>query len=179
MDFEFSPAVEELQSRLQVFMDRYVLPANVEWHRTVQGGSYSLGLVDRLKDRAQAEGFWNLFLPGLREDEPGTQLSNLEYAPLAEIMGRVPWSSEAFNCGAPDTGNMELLHLAATLEQREHWLMPLLHGEIRSCIEITEPDTASSDPTNLRTTIRRQGDEYVVNGASGSRLGRSTRTRGS
>jgi len=121
-------------------------------------------LLDRLKDRAKAEGLWNLFLPGLRDDELGTRLSNLEYAPLAEMMGRVPWCSEVFNCSAPDTGNMELLHLFATEHQREHWLTPLLEGQIRSCIGITEPDTASSDPTNLQTSIRREGTHYIING---------------
>ncbi len=164
MDFAHTPKMLEIQSHLQVFMDRYVLPANVEWHREVEAGRYPLALVNRLKDRAQGEGLWNLFLPGLREDEPGRCLSNVEYAPLAEIMGRVPWASEVFNCSAPDTGNMELLHLFATPEQRQRWLNPLLAGEIRSCIGITEPDTASSDPTNLQTTIKRDGDHYVING---------------
>jgi acyl-CoA dehydrogenase len=164
MDFEFSPRVQELQSRLQVFMDRYILPANIEWHRQVEAGHYPMALIDGLKERAKAEGLWNLFLPALRDDEPGTRLTNLEYAPLAEIMGRIPWASEVFNCNAPDTGNMEILHLFATPEQRERWLVPLLNGETRSCVGITEPDTASSDPTNLQTTIRRQGDEYVING---------------
>jgi acyl-CoA dehydrogenase len=107
---------------------------------------------------------WNLFLPALRDDEPGTRLSNLAYAPLAEIMGRVPWSAEVFNCSAPDTGNMELLHLCATPAQRERWLVPLLNGTVRSCVAITEPGVASSDPTNLRTTIRRDGDDYVIDG---------------
>lgn len=164
MDFAHTPKMLELQSHLQVFMDRYVIPANVEWHREVEAGRYPLALIDRLKERAKAEGLWNLFLPGLREDEPGKRLSNVEYAPLAEIMGRVPWASEVFNCSAPDTGNMELLHLFATPEQRERWLNPLLEGEIRSCIGITEPDAASSDPTNLQTTIKREGDQYVING---------------
>lgn len=164
MDFAHTPKMLEMQSHLQVFMDRYVLPANVEWHREVEAGRYPLHLLDRLKDRAKGEGLWNLFLPGLREEEPGRCLTNTEYAPLAEIMGRVPWASEVFNCSAPDTGNMELLHLFATPEQRERWLMPLLEGEIRSCVGITEPDTASSDPTNLQTTIIRDGDHYVING---------------
>lgn len=164
MDFAHTPRMQEMQSHLQVFMDRFVLPANVEWHREVEAGRYPLALIDRLKDRAKAEGLWNLFLPGLREDEPGKRLSNLEYAPLAEMMGRIPWCSEVFNCSAPDTGNMELLHLFATDGQRRQWLEPLLEGQIRSCIGITEPDTASSDPTNLQTTIRRDGSHYVING---------------
>ena len=165
MDFAHTPRMQELQSHLQVFMDRYILPANVEWHREAARGRFPLALIERLKERAKGEGLWNLFLPALREDEPGKRLSNLEYAPLAEIMGRVPWSSEVFNCSAPDTGNMELLHLFATDEQRRKWLNPLLEGEIRSCIGITEPDTASSDPTNLQTTIRRDGAHYVINGS--------------
>lgn len=164
MDFAHTPKMLEMQSHLQVFMDRYVVPANVEWHREVEAGRYPLPLVNRLKERAQGEGLWNLFLPGLRDDEPGRRLSNVEYAPLAEIMGRVPWASEVFNCSAPDTGNMELLHLFATPDQRRRWLDPLLAGEIRSCIGITEPDTASSDPTNLQTTIKRDGGDYVING---------------
>ena len=105
-----------------------------------------------------------MFLPHLRDDEPGTRLSNLEYAPLAEIMGRVSWASEAFNCNAPDTGNMELLHMFATPAQRAQWLVPLLDGEIRSAFAMTEPDVASSDATNITTSIRRDGDHYVING---------------
>jgi acyl-CoA dehydrogenase len=120
--------------------------------------------VSDLKAKARAQGLWNLFLPGLKDDEPGTRLSNMEYAPLAEIMGRVMWASEVFNCSAPDTGNMELLHLFATPEQRERWLKPLLDGQIRSCFAMTEPDVASSDATNIATSIRRDGDHYVING---------------
>jgi acyl-CoA dehydrogenase len=121
-------------------------------------------VIEPLKRLAREAGLWNLFLPGLRPDEPGVRLSNLEYAPLAEIMGRVPWASEVFNCSAPDTGNMELLHLFATPEQRERWLSPLLEGRIRSCFAMTEPDSASSDATNIRTSISRDGDHYVING---------------
>src|ERR1700674_3976219 len=164
MEFALTPRMLEMQSHLQVFIDRHILPANVEWHREVEVGRYPMPLLDRLKDRAKAEGLWNLFLPGLREDEPGTRLSNLEYAPLAEIMGRIPWAAEVFNCNAPDTGNIELLHLFATQEQSDLWLKPLLEGDIRSCFAMTEPDVASSDATNIRTTIRRQGDQYVING---------------
>jgi acyl-CoA dehydrogenase len=141
-----------------------VLPANEDWLRTAESGSYPLALVERLKRQARDEALWNLFLPGLKDDEPGTRLCNLDYAPLAEIMGRVPWSPEVFNCNAPDTGNIELLHLFATAEQRQRWLKPLLEGEIRSCFAMTEPDVASSDPTNIRTSIRRDGDHYVING---------------
>ena len=164
MDFAYSPRVEELRAKLKAFMDQRVLPANKRWHRDVESGIYPPPVVEELKEQAKSEGLWNLFLPGLREDEPGTRLKNLEYAPLAEIMGRVPWASEIFNCNAPDTGNMELLHLFATQEQREQWLDPLLNGEIRSCFAMTEPDVASSDATNISTSIRREGDEYVING---------------
>lgn len=164
MNFECSDKVQALRERLRAFMDDHVLPANDAWHEAAERGEYPLAVVEPLKALARRHGLWNLFLPGLREDEPGTRLTNLEYAPLAEIMGRVPWASEVFNCSAPDTGNMELLHLFATPEQRERWLVPLLEGEIRSCFSMTEPDVASSDPTNLETSIRREGDEYVVNG---------------
>jgi acyl-CoA dehydrogenase len=164
MDFAYSPKVEELRTRLRAFMDAHVLPAEPQWNAEVAAGRFPLALVDRLKVEAKREGLWNLFLPGLHDDEPGTRLTNLEYAPLAEMMGAVPWSSEVFNCSAPDTGNMEILHLFATPEQRERWLLPLLRGEIRSCIGITEPAVASSDPTNLETTIRRDGDAVVVDG---------------
>ncbi|GGF15302.1 acyl-CoA dehydrogenase [Aliidongia dinghuensis] len=164
MEFGYSDKVEALRTRLNAFMEAHVLPANIAWHREAQEGRYPLGLIDRLKAKAYGEGLWNLFLPMLREDEPGTPLTNLEYAPLAEIMGRIPWSAEVFNCNAPDTGNMEILHMFGTPAQKAQWLAPLLDGSIRSCVGITEPDTASSDPTNLQTTILRDGDHYVVNG---------------
>lgn len=164
MDFAYSDKVEGLRARLTDFMQAHVLPANIAWHRAVEAGRYPLEVIEPLKAKAYAEGLWNLFLPQLREDEPGTRLTNLEYAPLAEIMGRIPWSSEVFNCNAPDTGNMEILHMFATPEQRRDWLQPLLEGSIRSCVGITEPDSASSDPTNLQTTILRDGDHFVING---------------
>jgi acyl-CoA dehydrogenase len=164
MDFSYSPKVEALRAQLSAFMEQHVLPENTRWHRLAESGVYPLDVVEPLKEKAKAEGLWNLFLPGLRPDEPGTRLSNLEYAPLAEIMGRVPWSAEVFNCNAPDTGNMEILHLFATPEQRTRWLDPLLAGDIRSVVSITEPDVASSDPTNLETTIVRDGDMFVING---------------
>jgi acyl-CoA dehydrogenase len=164
MDFSYSQKVLDLQTKLRDFMDGLILPNNERWHREVAEGTYPLDLIDDLKAEAKKAGLWNLFLPGLRDDEPGTRLTNIEYAPLAEIMGRVPWSSEIFNCSAPDTGNIEILHMFATPQQREQWLNPLLEGEIRSVISITEPDVASSDPTNLRTSIRRDGDDYVING---------------
>lgn len=164
MDFAYTPKVEELRRRVQDFMDDYVLPANPQWIRDVEHGIYPPPIVEDLKAKAKAEGLWNLFLPSLKDDEPGTRLTNLEYAPLAEIMGRVFWASEVFNCNAPDTGNMELLHMFASPQQRERWLVPLLNGEIRSCFSMTEPDVASSDATNIQTTILRDGDDYVVNG---------------
>jgi acyl-CoA dehydrogenase len=164
MDFAYSDTVRELQERTRNFMQGHVLPVNKDYLRTAESGRYPLALVDDLKAKAEAEGLWNLFLPGLRPDEPGTRLSNVEYAPLAEIIGRLPWASEVFNCSAPDTGNMELLHMFATPEQAERWLTPLLRGEIRSCFAMTEPDVASADATNIRTSIRREGDEYVING---------------
>ena len=164
MDFEYSPKVQELQARLEAFMAAEVLPQNLNWFHATERGEYPMALLDKLKEKARGQGLWNLFLPGLKEGEPGTRLTNLEYAPLAEIMGRLPWSSEVFNCNAPDTGNMEMLHLFATPEQRQRWLNPLMDGSMRSVISITEPDTASSDPTNLQTTIRREGNEYVING---------------
>jgi acyl-CoA dehydrogenase len=164
MDFEYDARTLEMKGRLAAFMHAFIHPHDREWHETTGRGEYPLALVERLKEKAKAEGLWNLFLPGLRDDEPGTRLSNLEYAPLAELMGRVPWSSEIFNCSAPDTGNMEILHLFATPGQRRDYLMPLMEGSVRSGVSITEPDVASSDPTNLRTTIRRDGDHYVING---------------
>jgi acyl-CoA dehydrogenase len=164
MDFAFSPRVQDLQAQVQRFMDDLVLPSNRDWQRYADAGYYPSDVVEPLKAQARAAGLWNLFLPDLREDEPGTRLSNLEYAPLAEIMGRVPWASEVFNCSAPDTGNIELLHLAATPEQARQWMAPLLEGTIRSCFAMSEPDVASSDATNICTRIQRDGDDYVING---------------
>jgi acyl-CoA dehydrogenase len=164
MDFSHSDKVERLRVQVHDFLRDRILPANREWMEIARQHRFPIEIVEPLKDEAREQGLWNLFLPSLRDDEPGTRLSNCEYAPLAEIMGRVPWASEVFNCSAPDTGNMEILHLSATPEQRREWLLPLLSGEIRSCIGITEPDVASSDPTNLQTTIRRDGGDYLVNG---------------
>jgi acyl-CoA dehydrogenase len=164
MDFSHTPKVEALRAELRDFMAAYVLLRIGDWHAEVQGGQYPVSFMADLKQRARAAGLWNLFLPGLRDDEPGTRLTNLEYAPLAEIMGRVPWAAEVFNCNAPDTGNMELLHLFGTPAQRHEWLVPLLNGEIRSAFAMTEPDVASSDATNIQTAIGRDGDHYVLNG---------------
>jgi acyl-CoA dehydrogenase len=164
MDFEYSAKTREMMGRVEAFMERHILPANQEFHEAASRGEYPLALIDRLKARAFEEGLWNIFLPDLEEHEPGTRLSNLEYAPLAEIMGRVPWCSEVFNCSAPDTGNMEILKKFGTPEQKKRWLEPLMLGEIRSVVGLTEPDVSSSDLTNLSTTIRRDGDHYVING---------------
>jgi acyl-CoA dehydrogenase len=164
MDFRFSEDSQQMQRSVRTFMDRHVVPANRAWLRLADSGRYPSEVVEPLKTLAREAGMWNLFLPALRDDEPGTRLSNLDYAPLAEIMGRIPWAAEVFNCNAPDTGNMELLHLFATPEQQERWLKPLLAGEIRSCFAMSEPDVASSDATNIQTTILREGDHYVING---------------
>jgi len=164
MDFSYSEKTEQLRAQLQHFMEAYVVPRIGQWNEEVHKGLFPVSFIDDLKSLAKAEGLWNLFLPHLRDDEPGTRLTNLEYAPLAEIMGRIPWCSEVFNCSAPDTGNMEVLHMFATEAQREEWLVPLLNGEIRSAFAMTEPDVASSDATNIQTNIHRDGDEYVING---------------
>ena len=164
MDFALSPLALALRDRLLAFMDRYLLPYNAAWHAAVAAGDYPPPFVEDLKALAREEGLWNLFLPTLRDDEPGTRLSNLDYAPLAEAMGRLPWAAEVFNCQAPDTGNIELLHRFATPAQRTRWLVPLLHGQMRSAFAMSEPDVASSDPTNLQTTVQREGDALVLHG---------------
>ena len=164
MDFSCTDKVEQLRFRISQFLDQYIVPAMPEWAARTAGGEAHPAFMEDLKTLARDEGLWNLFLPSLRADEPGQALTNLEYAPLAEIMGRVSWASEIFNCSAPDTGNMEILHLFATAQQRERWLEPLLAGTIRSCFAMTEPDVASSDASNIQTSIRRVGDAYVING---------------
>ena len=164
MDFSYTDKTNQLRTRVDNFMQDHIIPRIGQWRDEVQAGQYPVSFMEDLKALARSEGLWNLFLPGLGDDEPGTRLTNLEYAPLAEIMGRVPWSSEVFNCNAPDTGNMEVLHMFATEQQREDWLEPLLNGEIRSAFAMTEPDVASSDATNIQTSIARDGDEYVING---------------
>ncbi|QBR03008.1 acyl-CoA dehydrogenase family protein [Paraburkholderia pallida] len=164
MNFAYSPKVEDLIRRVRSFMDEHIVPRQRQWLEEVHAGHYPVSFMEDLKAIAKAEGLWNLFLPHLKDDEPGTRLTNLEYAPLAEIMGRVSWASEVFNCNAPDTGNMELLHMFATPAQREQWLEPLMEGKIRSAFAMTEPDVPSSDATNITTSIRRDGDDYVING---------------
>ncbi|WP_340108865.1 acyl-CoA dehydrogenase family protein [Pikeienuella sp. HZG-20] len=164
MDFDYSPRTLDMLERLRSFMDAHVYPRIHAYDQEIAAGRFPVSFMEDLKALAREEGLWNLFLPALRDDEPGTRLTNLEYAPLAEVMGRVSWASEVFNCSAPDTGNMELLHMFATPHQRESWLAPLMRGEIRSAFAMTEPDVASSDATNITTSIRRDGDSYVING---------------
>jgi acyl-CoA dehydrogenase len=164
MNFAYSPKVQDLLRRVRGFMDEHIVPRHRQWLEEVHAGHYPVSFMEDLKAIAKAEGLWNLFLPHLKDDEPGTRLTNLEYAPLAELMGRISWASEVFNCNAPDTGNMELLHMFATPAQREQWLVPLLEGKIRSAFAMTEPDVPSSDATNITTSIRRDGDDYVIDG---------------
>ena len=164
MDFTPTPLARELLPVLQRFMDDLVLPSLADWHRWADVGAYPLDVLEPLKARARDAGLWNLCLPQLQPGEPGTRMANLDYAPLAECMGRVPWAAEVFNCSAPDSGNMALLQHFATPAQRERWLLPLLHGEIRSCFAMSEPDVGSADPTQLATRIERRGDELAIHG---------------
>ena len=163
MDFEYSPKVKALQQRLTAFMDAHVYPNEGRFQEEVDAGDrwQPTRVVEELKEKAKAAGLWNLFLP---ESERGAGLTNTEYAPLCEIMGRVHWAPEVFNCSAPDTGNMEVLERYGTPEQKKRWLEPLLAGMIRSGFAMTEPAVASSDATNIQASIRRDGDEYVING---------------
>lgn len=164
MEFEYSTRTKKYLGLLEDFMQTHVLPVNQRFHELAAKGIYPLEVVEPLKAKAFEAGLWNLFMPELEDDDPGTRMTNLEYAPMAEIMGRVPWSSEVFNCSAPDTGNMEILKRFGTPDQKRQWLDPLMTGEIRSVVGLTEPDTASSDLTNLQTTILPDGDHYVVTG---------------
>jgi acyl-CoA dehydrogenase len=165
MDFELSAESRALRDQVQGFFDRHILPRNREWHEWVAThGAAEPPFLAELKARARKAGLWNLALPKLADDEPGQRCSNLAFAPLAESMGRVPWGSEVFNCHAPDVPNMEVLQMFATHAQKEEWLRPLLDGTIRSAFAMTEPDVASSDASNIATTIRREGDEYVIDG---------------
>jgi acyl-CoA dehydrogenase len=163
MAFEPTPRVVELKQRLSAFMDEHIYPNEARHLEEAErlGPWAVLPVIEELKPLARAAGLWNLFLP---ESEHGPGLSNLEYAPLCEIMGRSLLAPEVFNCSAPDTGNMEVLARYGTPEQQERWLKPLLAGEIRSCFAMTEPKVASSDATNIESSIRREGDEYVING---------------
>ncbi|MBV8817874.1 MAG: acyl-CoA dehydrogenase family protein [Acidobacteriaceae bacterium] len=163
MQFEYSDKVKDLQQRLTAFMDEFIYPNEQRHHDEVaQGDRWKLsGVIEELKPKARAAGLWNLFLPG---SELGAGLTNLEYAPLCEIMGRSPIGPEVFNCSAPDTGNMEVLERYGTPEQKQQWLQPLLDAKIRSCFCMTEPNVASSDATNIQASIVRDGNDYVVNG---------------
>ncbi|MGI9134550.1 MAG: acyl-CoA dehydrogenase family protein, partial [Rhodoferax sp.] len=173
MDFDYSPKTKELQARLQQFREDHVYPAEGAYHaeiaaNTAVGKRWTpLQTIENLKPKAQAAGLWNLFLPvdsAQASGYEGAGLTNQEYAPLAEIMGRVMWSSEVFNCSAPDTGNMETIARYGSEENKARWLRPLLDGEIRSAFAMTEPQVASSDATNIETRIERRGDNYVING---------------
>jgi len=162
MDFASSDKVKDLQRRLQGFMDEHVYPNEQRFYDEIERKRWSpTRLIEELKPKARTAGLWNLFLPD-REYGPG--LTNLEYAPLCEMIGRSMMAPEVFNCSAPDTGNMEVLARYGTEEQKERWLKPLLAGEIRSCYAMTEPAVASSDATNIEASIVRRGDEYVING---------------
>ena len=162
MNFEFSDKVKDLGRRLQAFLDEHIYPNEQRFHDEIEQNRWlPTRVVEELKSKARAAGLWNLFLP---ESEHGAGLTNLEYAPLCEIMGRSHMAPEVFNCSAPDTGNMEVLARYGTVEQKKQWLAPLLAGEIRSCFAMTEPAVASSDATNIEARIVRDGDHYVVHG---------------
>ncbi|MGI9574615.1 acyl-CoA dehydrogenase family protein [Alloalcanivorax xenomutans] len=161
MDFAYPEKTQPLIARLNAFMDEHIYPNEARYDEELAAGNYWPEVIEELKPKARAAGLWNLFLP---ESEYGAGLTNLEYAPLCEIMGRVMWAPEVFNCSAPDTGNMEVLARYGTPEQQKQWLQPLLDGEIRSCFAMTEPDVASSDATNIQSAIVRDGDDYVING---------------
>jgi acyl-CoA dehydrogenase len=167
MNFDYTPKVQELRQKLSHFFDEHIYPnerafnSEVAANRANGNAWVPTELIERLKEQARDAGLWNLFLPA---SERGAGLSNLEYAPLCEIMGRVPWAPEVFNCGAPDTGNMETIERYGSEQQKLQWLEPLLQGEIRSAFLMTEPDVASSDATNIQCSIVRDGDSYVING---------------
>ncbi len=162
MNFEYSPRVRELERDLRAFMDEYIYPNEARFYQEIENDRWApTKIIEELKPKARSAGLWNLFLP---ESKDGAGLTNLEYAPLCEIMGRSVMAAEVFNCSAPDTGNMEVLARYGTAEQKDRWLKPLLKGEIRSCFAMTEPAVASSDATNIEASIRREGDEYVING---------------
>jgi acyl-CoA dehydrogenase len=176
MDFEFSPRTKELQAQVLRFMDEHIYPNEARYEAEIEANTKAgkrwtpLQLIEELKPKARAQGLWNLFLPptaggkGAKTTGREFGLSNGDYAPLAEIMGRVPWASEVFNCSAPDTGNMETIERYGSEELKRQWLDPLLDGKIRSAFAMTEPAVASSDATNIEARIERKGDEYVING---------------
>jgi alkylation response protein AidB-like acyl-CoA dehydrogenase len=173
MHFDYSPRTHEMLERLRAFMDEHIYPNEARYEEEAHKGERwkVIQVIEELKPKARAAGLWNMFVPPSHGGVPvhefqfdGTPLTNLEYAPLAEEMGRVGWSSEVFNCSAPDTGNMEVLARYGTHEQQQQWLVPLSKGEMRSAFLMTEPAVASSDATNIETSIRREGDDYVVNG---------------
>jgi acyl-CoA dehydrogenase len=162
MNFDYTDKVKALLTRLRAFMDEHIYPNERRFHQEIENDRWvPTKIIEELKPKARAAGLWNLFLP---DDENGAGLTNLEYAPLCEVMGRSILAPEVFNCSAPDTGNMEVLARYGTAEQKERWLKPLLAGEIRSCFAMTEPAVASSDATNIQASIRREGNEYVLNG---------------
>ena len=164
MDFNYSKKSLDLQKKLNKFFEDHIYPNEQAYDLEIEESGNSLhipGILDNLKDKAKEEGLWNLFLP---DSEYGAGLTNVEYAPLAEITGKVWWAPEVFNCSAPDTGNMEVLYDFGTEEQKEEWLKPLLDGSIRSCFAMTEPDVASSDATNISSSIVSDGDNYIING---------------
>jgi acyl-CoA dehydrogenase len=163
MEFEFSPKVNDLQKRVTAFMEEHIYPSEAKYQEHCDGPDrwQPVPVIEELKPKARAAGLWNLFLPA---SERGAGLTNLEYAPLCEIMGRSPIGPEVFNCSAPDTGNMEVLERYASPELKDRWLKPLLEGEIRSCFAMTEPQVASSDATNIESSIIRDGGHYVING---------------
>ncbi len=167
MDFGYSPRTQELQAKLTRFMEEHIYPSEKLWWDELEANTRAgkrwspLNVIENLKPKARAQGLWNLFLP---DSDQGARLDNQSYAPLAEIMGRVAWASEVFNCSAPDTGNMEVLVRYGTPEHQAKWLKPLLAGEIRSGFAMTEPAVASSDATNIESRIERNGSDYVING---------------
>ncbi len=168
MDFDYTPRVRQMQERLTAFMDEFIYPNEGRFHEEIAGNREKgnawvpLKLIEELKPKARAAGLWNLFLPHSARAPEG--LSNLEYAPLCEIMGRVHWAPEVFNCNAPDTGNMETLERYGSEAHKERWLEPLLRAEIRSAFLMTEPAVASSDATNIQCRIEKDGDHYLING---------------
>src|SRR5881397_3851849 len=164
MEFEYSKKTKMYMEQLTDFMTKYIYPNEHVFHEQLDAGPTRWQIppiMEELKEKARERGLWNLFLP---ESQRGAGLSNLEYAPLCEVMGRSHLAPEVFNCSAPDTGNMEVLERYGTAEHKERWLKPLLNGEIRSCFAMTEPAVASSDATNIQSSIVREGDQYVING---------------